>query len=67
MKVNELSAKFDALTSQVGKIATEVAALKSALENVDLPADAVTALERLETAVKGVDDLNPDAPTPPPA
>lgn len=64
MKANELSGRFDALTAQVGKIATEVAALKAALENVDLPADAVAALGRLETAVKGVDDLNEDATTP---
>lgn len=60
MKVSELADTLTALSDQVDKIAKEVQALKDALTNVDIPANAQAALDRLTAAIKGVDDLNPD-------
>jgi len=61
MKVSELAGVLTILDTEVQKIGTEVQALKDALANVDLPADAQTALNNLTTHLKAVDDLNPDA------
>jgi len=84
MKVSELPAAFAALKTQVGaigdqltkaqgEITTEIANLKTALADVELPAEATTALTDLTTAVgtlspvaQALDDLNPDAPATPP-
>lgn len=59
-KLSELSGALSALADQVDKIAKEVEALKAALADVEIPAEAQAALDRLTTAIKGVDDLNPD-------
>lgn len=71
MKVSELSTALGNIATQLDKaqaeIVAEIAALKAALENVDLPADAQTALDNLSAKAQALDDLNPDAPTPPPA
>jgi prefoldin subunit 5 len=61
MKLNELAGQLTSLADQVDKIKLEVEALKASLENVELPAEAQAALERLGAAVKAVDDANPDA------
>lgn len=59
--------KIDALTTQLGKIATEVQALKDAVANSEnVSPEVEAALANLVTAVSGVDDLNTDAPTEPP-
>lgn len=59
----ETAARIDALTAKVGKIAAEVQTLKDALANSAAATDpAVTAaLDRLDAALTGVDDMNPDA------
>ncbi len=60
-KLSELAGTLTALNDAVTKIATEVQALKDSLTNVDLPADAQTALDNLTASLKAVDDLNTDA------
>lgn len=61
----DAAVKIDGLTTQLGKISTEVQALKDALANQEnVSPEVEAALGRLEAAVTGVDDLNPDAPTP---
>lgn len=59
-KLNELAGLLTSLNDTVTKIATEVQALKDALANTDIPADAQTALDNLSASLKLVDDLNPD-------
>ena len=69
--VQELNTKLTAINAQLDKataeIVDEINKLKAALNNVDLPADAQASLDALTTKVQALDDLNPDAPTPPPA
>lgn len=65
-KLSELATALTALADQTDKIAKEVQALKDALANTELPPEATAALDRLTAALKGVDDLNPDAPETPP-
>lgn len=62
MKITELEARLDAETERANKIAAEVKTLKDSLSNTDLPQAAVDSLDRLSAALKGVDDLNEDAP-----
>jgi hypothetical protein len=63
-KISELSAIVAGLTAQVNKakdeVVAKIAALEAALKDVDLPADAETALADLKAAVQAVDDINPD-------
>ena len=65
MKLNELSGEIAAVVVQVAKVRDEVlariAALETALANVELPEDVMTALDALRTSAQGLDDLNPDA------
>jgi len=61
-KLSELAGNLTALTAVVTKIATEVQALKDALANAEIPAEAQAALDNLSAALKAVDDINPDAP-----
>ena len=61
MKISELAANLTALTNLVTKINVEVQALKNSLSDVELPPEATAALDNLTTALKGVDDINPDA------
>lgn len=63
-KVNELAAIIDGLNTKVEKVRVEVQALKDSLSNVDLPADAQAALDRLTASIQTVDDINPDQPPP---
>lgn len=63
-KLTELAGRLTGIETVLNKVKTEVEALRAALENVDLPADAEAALGRLEAIAKTIDELNPDAPTP---
>lgn len=65
-KLTELADRLTGIETVLNKVKTEVEALRAALENVDLPAEAEAALVRLEAISKTIDDLNPDAPTPTP-
>lgn len=60
-QVNELADKLTGLSAIVTKIASEVQALKDALANTAIPAEAQTALDNLTAQLTAVDDLNPDA------
>ena len=60
-KLSTLAATLTAIADGVDKVKVEVQALKDSLGDVDLPAEAEAALERLTVAVKAVDDINPDA------
>lgn len=66
MKLSELTGALTALNNKVAKIATEVQALKDSLTDVELPAEAQEKLDALTASLQAVDDLNTDAPTPPP-
>jgi predicted nuclease with TOPRIM domain len=63
-KLSELAKQLGTLNERVQKIHDEVKKLKDSLSDVDLPAEAQTALDNLDTALSGLDELNPDA-TPP--
>lgn len=66
MTNEEAVGKITALTAQVGKIGTEVQALKDVITSQgNVSPEVEAALANLENAVKGVDDLNPDAPATP--
>lgn len=60
-KLSELTGLVKNLGLKVEKIHAEVQKLKDSLGDVDLPAEAQTALNNLETALSGLDELNPDA------
>lgn len=69
MNAAEATAKLNELIAQAGKIRSEVTnlkerfvALEEAIENNPVHADVVVALGNLEAAIKGVDDVIPDAP-----
>ena len=66
VKLSELSAKLTAVADQVDKVKTEVQNLKDSLTNVELPADAQAALDRLTESVNAVDAINPDVVIEPP-
>ena len=68
MKLQELEGKLVALADKSEKINAEVGGLKTAfnelktqLENVDVPPGAEAALNRLETGLQKIDDINEDA------
>ena len=70
-KAEAQAAKADKILVEVEQLRSESNDLKKLLEDVEIPPDAVTALdaltERLDAiAAKqaAVDDVNPDAPTP---
>jgi uncharacterized protein YdeI (YjbR/CyaY-like superfamily) len=64
--VTELSTKLDAINTQLARAATEIqdqiAALKDALANTEIPAEAEAALANIEVIAGWLDGLNPDAP-----
>ena len=64
MKVSELSVAIAALSTQLtkvqGEILGKIAALEAALVDVELPEDAVTALDGLRVGVQSLDDVVPD-------
>lgn len=53
-KVSDLAATPTAIDMQVVAVAASVAALETALNNVDLPAPAQAALEKLTSDVAGL-------------
>lgn len=63
MKLTELATALADMSTQLAKaqaeILNKIAELNEALTNVDVPADAVTALENLKTAAQGLDDIVP--------
>lgn len=61
-KITTLGAALTALADQTDKIGKEIQALKDALVDVEIPADAQAALDRLTASIKTADDLNEDAP-----
>ena len=61
IKLTELAGVVTTLSEKVTKIAVEVQALKDALVNVEIPAEAQNALDALSTQLQSLDDVNPDA------
>lgn len=65
-QVSELAGQMSEVNAQLVKSLTEinaqVAALQAALVNVEIPAEAQTALDNLKATAQALDDLNPDAP-----
>lgn len=61
MKLSQLNATLTEVGDKLDKVAAEVQALKDALADVDLPAEAQASLDRLVAAAQALDDLNPDA------
>ncbi|HOX59644.1 MAG TPA: hypothetical protein PLC99_22410 [Verrucomicrobiota bacterium] len=64
MKVSEISTAVTALSEQLVKVQVEILgkieALETALTDVDLPEDAVDALNALRGNVQAIDDIVPD-------
>jgi len=64
MKVSELTAAVVGLSAQLtkaqGEILGKIAALETALVDVELPDEAVTALEGLRVGAQSLDDIVPD-------
>lgn len=64
MKLNEVATILNAidekLTKAKGEIVAEIAGLKDALTNVELPAEAAEKLAALEASAQGLDDIVPD-------
>lgn len=62
MKVSELQARVNQQADQLQKVVAEVQALKDSINNsdVELPEEAVAALDRLSSLLQQVDDINPD-------
>lgn len=61
IKVSELAGALTVVNDRLTKIQGEVQALKEALSNTEIPADAQTALDNLNSLTKNIDDINPDA------
>lgn len=63
-QVNDLATQLQNINAQLNKakeeIVNRVAELQTALQNVQLPADAEAALASLAVAAQALDDLNPD-------
>lgn len=64
MKVSELAAAVAELSAQLakaqGEILGKIDALEAALVDVELPDEAVTALEGLRVGAQALDDIVPD-------
>jgi hypothetical protein len=71
MKVGDLATAINKIDDQLDKAQVEITgqiqALKDSLTNVELPAEATAALDRLTAAAQKLDDITPDAPAPAPA
>ena len=65
-KVNELADKLNMINAQLHKASTEIIGqintLQDALTDVDLPQEAIDAMNELASVAQALDDLNPDAP-----
>lgn len=66
-KLSELNTTLTGIADTLTKVQAEVQTLKDSLSNVDIPADAQASLDKLVALSKAIDDINPDAPPPPPA
>ena len=64
MKVSEIAATVNALSEQLVKVQVEILgkieSLETALTDVDLPEDAIDALNALRENVQVIDDIVPD-------
>lgn len=71
MNITEATAKLNSLGDQLEKASTEILkeieTLKAATVNVQLPAEAEAAIDRLTAKAQALDDINPDAPVPAPS
>lgn len=69
-QVNEVAGVLNAVEAQLEKAKAEITgkidSLVAALTNVELPAEAQTALEALKTTAQSLDDIVPDVPAPTP-
>ncbi len=70
MKLSELTTAIAGVSAQLTKaqeeILAKIAALEAALVDVELPTEAVDALDALRAQTQGLDDIVPDvAPEPP--
>lgn len=69
-KLSALAGQLQAIGSQLTKakaeIVDEIAALKAALGDVDIPAEAQAALDNLAALAADLDAMNPDQPVEPP-
>jgi len=67
-KLNELTGQLDSVTAQLLKSHAEIIArigeLSEALNDIELPEGAVTALNDLKLIAQALDDINPDVPSP---
>jgi len=61
MKISELAGSLAEIETTLNKVKTEVEALKAGLGDVEIPAEAQAALNRLSDLSKTLDELNPDA------
>lgn len=65
MKLSEVAPRLAALGDRLDKVKAEVQKLKDVvLGDPDASPELVAQLERVETAVSGVDDINEDEPAP---
>lgn len=73
MKLSELDENLGLVGEQLAKAKTEIVAkqdellarideLEAALADVDVPEEAVAALEALKSEAQGLDDIVPDVP-----
>jgi hypothetical protein len=65
MKLSEISANLAAVDAQLTKAQAEIlnriSELQAALADVEVPAEATEALDRLAASAKSLDDIVPDA------
>ncbi len=70
MKLSELTTAIAGVSAQLTKaqeeILSKIAALEAALVDVELPTEAVDALESLRVQTQGLDDIVPDVVPEPP-
>ena len=60
-KLSTLAQTLTNVGTQLDKVKTEVEALKASLEDVEIPAEAQAALDKLAAIAQALDELNPDA------
>ena len=65
-KLSTLAETLATIETTLKKVKTEVEKLKEGLGDVEIPAEAQAALDRLTALSTALDDLNADAPTEPP-
>lgn len=64
MKLNELAVQLGDLATQLdkatGEILAKISDLETALENTELPSEALAAIEALKVKAQALDDVVPD-------